>query len=230
MRHLLLYALCLMASLQAQAQHFEFDLTQAQPRYTDATGFGYDVVASPTKGSKAPFFFSVKLFIPTTTRFNPLRPFRLNASTFFKQPSPTLNSSSNGTRSISITPKLANELEPSVTLLSALQPRTTNSLLLSLFLKLFDPTTTRSNPLNPSNRNALSPFRLLSPTNNSFRAMRRFSGITVNSFRQLEFTVRCVIVGSNCNHSLSLQIDTRFSYEEENTFDISMSSLCWNAR
>lgn len=61
MRHLLLYALCLMASLQAQAQHFEFDLTQAQPRYTDATGFGYDVVASPTKGSKAPFFFSVKV-------------------------------------------------------------------------------------------------------------------------------------------------------------------------
>ena len=51
MRHLLLYALCLMASLQVQAQHFEFDLTQAQPRYTDATGFGYDVVASPTKGS-----------------------------------------------------------------------------------------------------------------------------------------------------------------------------------
>ena len=40
MRHLLLYALCLMASLQVQAQHFEFDLTQAQPRYTDATGFG----------------------------------------------------------------------------------------------------------------------------------------------------------------------------------------------
>lgn len=61
MRHLLLYALCLMASLQVQAQHFEFDLTQAQPRYTDATGFGYDVVASPTKGSKAPFFFSVKV-------------------------------------------------------------------------------------------------------------------------------------------------------------------------
>ncbi len=61
MRHLLLYALLLAASLQAHAQHFDFDMTRAQPRYSDATGYGYDVADTPTKGGKAPFFFSVRV-------------------------------------------------------------------------------------------------------------------------------------------------------------------------
>ena len=61
MKHLLLYALCLLASLQARGQHFDFDMTRPQPRYTDSTGYGYDVTASPVKGGTAPFFFSVKV-------------------------------------------------------------------------------------------------------------------------------------------------------------------------
>lgn len=61
MRHLLLYALLLLASLQASAQHYDFDMTRPQPRYTDSTGFGYDVTASPVKSGTAPFFFSVKV-------------------------------------------------------------------------------------------------------------------------------------------------------------------------
>jgi lysophospholipase L1-like esterase len=63
MKHLLLYLLCLLAPLQGQAQtsHFDFDMTQPQPCYTDATGYGYDITASPVKGGNAPFFFSVKV-------------------------------------------------------------------------------------------------------------------------------------------------------------------------
>ena len=63
MKHLLLYLLCLLAPLQGHAQtnHFDFDMTQPQPRYTDATGYGYDITASPVKGGNAPFFFSVKV-------------------------------------------------------------------------------------------------------------------------------------------------------------------------
>ena len=63
MKHLLLYCLCLLAPLQGHAQtnHFDFDMTRPQPRYTDATGYGYDITASPVKGGNAPFFFSVKV-------------------------------------------------------------------------------------------------------------------------------------------------------------------------
>lgn len=61
MKHLLLYALLLLVSLKASAQHFDFDMTRPQSRYTDALGYGYDVTASPVKDGKAPFFFSVKV-------------------------------------------------------------------------------------------------------------------------------------------------------------------------
>ena len=63
MKHLLLYALFLLATLHTRAQdhHFDFDMTRPQPRYTDATGYGYDVTASPGKDGKSPFFFSVKV-------------------------------------------------------------------------------------------------------------------------------------------------------------------------
>jgi lysophospholipase L1-like esterase len=46
-------------TLNANAQ--TWDLTQEQPRYSDATGYGYDFTASPTKKSTAPFYFSVKV-------------------------------------------------------------------------------------------------------------------------------------------------------------------------
>lgn len=61
MKHLLLYAIFLLTSIEAWAQHYDFDLTQPQPRYSDSTGYGYDVTASPTKSSNAPFFFSAKV-------------------------------------------------------------------------------------------------------------------------------------------------------------------------
>lgn len=46
-------------ALNANAQ--TWDLTQEQPRYSDATGYGYDFTASPTKKSTSPFYFSVKV-------------------------------------------------------------------------------------------------------------------------------------------------------------------------
>ena len=61
MRHLILYMLLLIAPLQAVAQHFDFDLTKAQPVYTDSLGYGYDIMAPPAKNSREPFFFSVRV-------------------------------------------------------------------------------------------------------------------------------------------------------------------------
>lgn len=58
-RKTLLFALT-MLPLAAVAQTFEFDMTQEQPLYSEATGYGYDVVDAPTKKSTAPFYFSVK--------------------------------------------------------------------------------------------------------------------------------------------------------------------------
>ena len=46
-------------ALNANAQ--TWDLTQEQPRYSDAMGYGYDFTASPTKKSTSPFYFSVKV-------------------------------------------------------------------------------------------------------------------------------------------------------------------------
>ena len=46
-------------ALNAHAQ--TWDLTQEQPRYSDATGYGYDFTASPTKKSTSPVYFSVKV-------------------------------------------------------------------------------------------------------------------------------------------------------------------------
>ncbi len=61
MKHLLLYAIALLAALPAGAQHYDIDLTRPQPRYTDATGYGYDVTDTLAKGSRDPFFFSLKV-------------------------------------------------------------------------------------------------------------------------------------------------------------------------
>lgn len=49
----------LVGVLVATAQ--TFDMTRPQPRYSEATGYGYDVVASPTARSVAPFYFSVRV-------------------------------------------------------------------------------------------------------------------------------------------------------------------------
>ena len=49
--------LLLMAtSIGAQEQARTFQLADA-PRYSEETGYGYDLAATPEKGSKAPFFF-----------------------------------------------------------------------------------------------------------------------------------------------------------------------------
>lgn len=53
--------LLLMAtSIGAQEQARTFQLADA-PRYSEETGYGYDLAATPEKGSKAPFFFSVRV-------------------------------------------------------------------------------------------------------------------------------------------------------------------------
>ena len=58
MRKLVILSL-MVFTLNANAQ--TWDLTQEQPRYSDATGYGYDFTASPTKKSTTPFYFSVKV-------------------------------------------------------------------------------------------------------------------------------------------------------------------------
>ena len=49
------------SSLTASAQSFDFDLTKEQPVYSEATGYGYDILAKPAKKSTSPFYFSVKV-------------------------------------------------------------------------------------------------------------------------------------------------------------------------
>lgn len=52
--------LCTVAALSAQDKAQTYRLADAL-RYSDETGYGYDLAATPTKGSKAPFFFSVRV-------------------------------------------------------------------------------------------------------------------------------------------------------------------------
>lgn len=63
----------LLAAVCSQAQEFSFDLTGSRKTpegmvaitektiYCDSLGYGYDLQPAPTKGSKAPYFFSVKV-------------------------------------------------------------------------------------------------------------------------------------------------------------------------
>lgn len=44
-----------------QGQTFDFDMTKVQPAYSDAQGYGYDILSAPTKKSTEPFYFSVKV-------------------------------------------------------------------------------------------------------------------------------------------------------------------------
>ncbi|MGI6232772.1 MAG: rhamnogalacturonan acetylesterase [Prevotella sp.] len=48
------------ASLLTEAQERVFDLTKAQPAYTDSQGYGYDFNLSPSKKG-SPYYFSVKV-------------------------------------------------------------------------------------------------------------------------------------------------------------------------
>ena len=43
------------------AQTMSYDLTKPQPMYSEAVGYGYDVVEAPTAKSVSPFYFSVKV-------------------------------------------------------------------------------------------------------------------------------------------------------------------------
>ena len=45
----------------ATAQEITYDLTKQQPRYSEAQGYGYDVVETPTAKSVSPFYFSAKV-------------------------------------------------------------------------------------------------------------------------------------------------------------------------
>lgn len=58
-KHLL--AVAALLPMMAWAQTFDFDLTKSLPAYSDATGYGYDILPAPTKKSSNPFYFSVKV-------------------------------------------------------------------------------------------------------------------------------------------------------------------------
>jgi lysophospholipase L1-like esterase len=45
----------------ALAQTHDFDMTKAQPVYSEETGYGYDILDAPTQKSVEPFYFSVKV-------------------------------------------------------------------------------------------------------------------------------------------------------------------------
>lgn len=51
----------LMMPLAVNAQTFYYDMTKEQPTYSDAAGYGYDLLPAPTKKSNEPFYFSVKV-------------------------------------------------------------------------------------------------------------------------------------------------------------------------
>ncbi len=54
---MMMFVACVPMALMAQT----FDLTKAQPAYSDSLGYGYDILPAPTKKSTAPFYFSVKV-------------------------------------------------------------------------------------------------------------------------------------------------------------------------
>ena len=47
-------------TVHAQEEVRTYQLSDA-PRYSEETGYGYDLTATPEKGSKSPFFFSVRV-------------------------------------------------------------------------------------------------------------------------------------------------------------------------
>jgi lysophospholipase L1-like esterase len=67
------FSMCLLISILCQAQSFKFDFTPTKKTvagmikikpttiYNEQTGYGFDLLPVPKYGSKAPFFFSVKV-------------------------------------------------------------------------------------------------------------------------------------------------------------------------
>ena len=41
----------------ANAQSFEYDMTKEQPVYSDALGYGYDIIPAQAKNNNKPFYF-----------------------------------------------------------------------------------------------------------------------------------------------------------------------------
>lgn len=60
MNRLLLLSLALLPTVM-EAQTFDFDMTKDQPVYSETTGYGYDLLPAPKKGSSDVFYFSVKV-------------------------------------------------------------------------------------------------------------------------------------------------------------------------
>ena len=61
-KQIIIAALCLPLSMTAQT--FDYDMTKQQPAYSDAAGYGYDVLPAPNmkdKKNNEPFYFSVKV-------------------------------------------------------------------------------------------------------------------------------------------------------------------------
>lgn len=62
MKKTILFLSMACCQLTSIAQTFDFDLTQAQPTYSDQQGYGYDVLPAPNKKKPTePFYFSVKV-------------------------------------------------------------------------------------------------------------------------------------------------------------------------
>lgn len=57
LKMMMTFATCVPMALAAQT----FDMTKAQPIYSDSLGYGYDILSAPTKKSTTPFYFSVKV-------------------------------------------------------------------------------------------------------------------------------------------------------------------------
>lgn len=57
----LLFATIFVPYLAVAQTSFDFDMTKAQPTYTDSIGYGYDVIPAPKKSTNTPFYFSVKV-------------------------------------------------------------------------------------------------------------------------------------------------------------------------
>ena len=55
-RLMIIVAAGLLTQVRVAAQVQEFDMTQQQPVYSDATGYGYDVVDAPDGKTLKPFF------------------------------------------------------------------------------------------------------------------------------------------------------------------------------
>ncbi|MDO4163239.1 MAG: rhamnogalacturonan acetylesterase [Bacteroides sp.] len=61
MKHLIIPLLCASLSTFAQQPSSNTYTLADAPRYSEETGYGYDLTDTPTKGSNVPFFFSVRV-------------------------------------------------------------------------------------------------------------------------------------------------------------------------